>query len=57
MRKDELFIVNKRTKLFVLKSNEELVDFNLRISRTISGLQKLQLNAAKWVSFEKWRKL
>ena len=57
MRKDDVFIINKRTKLFVLKSEEELEDFNRRISRTIMGLHKLQTNAAKWVSFERWREL
>ena len=57
MRKDDVFIINKRTKLFVLKSNEELGDFTLRINRTIKGLYKLQDNAAKWVSFERWREL
>ena len=57
MRKEDVFIINKRTKLFVLKSNEELEDFNRRINRTIKGLYKLQDNAAKWVSIERWREL
>ena len=57
MRKDDVFIINKRTKLFVLKSEEELTDFNKRINRTIKGLYNLQSNASKWVSFERWREL
>jgi hypothetical protein len=53
----DIFIINKRVKLFVLKSEQELSWYKNQINFTIRNLLNSKKRAKKWVSQEKWRGL
>ena len=46
---NELFIINKRTKLFVLKTESELINFKNMINQDIKALNNTSKKAEKWV--------
>ena len=54
---EELFVINKRTRLFVLKTEEEAKAFKHRIDSDITALEKTKVKADEWVSKKKWRNL
>ena len=57
LRKDDLFIINKGSKLFVLKTQEECDMFKKRIDMDILRLENTKRLASEWVRKEKWRSL
>ncbi len=54
-REQEIFIILKRTKAFVLKSQEECNKFKKMIDTDIKNLNRSKENATKWIKEEKWR--
>lgn len=58
LRNDEvLFVINKGTKLFVLKSVQEKEDFKKKMDRNIEQLKSLKVKADSWVNNKKWKKI
>ena len=53
----EVFIINKRSKLFVLKSQKESNEYKKVIDRDISNMGKAKVKADNWVKEEKWRNI
>lgn len=53
----ELFVINKRVKLFVLKTQEEADWFRSQIDNDIKNLKNIKKKANEWVKKSKWRKL
>ena len=51
-----LFVINKSTRLFVLKTQKESFDFRKRLDSTIVALGRTQDNADSWVKSKKWKK-
>ena len=51
-----LFVINKATHLFVLKTQKESFDFRKRLDSTIVALGRTQDNADSWVKSKKWEK-
>lgn len=56
-RDSRLMIVQTGQKFFVLKTQQELKQFENRIDRTIVGLKQLKERAKSWVEAEKWRNI
>ena len=57
LRKDgECFIINKVSKLFVLQSREEFLDFARKTNVHILNLRESKRKAFHWVKSQKWRK-
>jgi hypothetical protein len=54
-RKGSLFVINKGSYLFVLKTYKESNNFKNRLSATIQALEQTKLNADKWVKEEKYK--
>ena len=52
---NELFIINKRTKLFVLKNQKEADWYKGVIDRDIKNLKGAKVKADNWVKEEKWK--
>jgi len=58
MRKDKtIFIVNEKTRLYVLKTVEECYKLKNGIDRHIENLKGIKAYADEWIREEKWRKL
>jgi hypothetical protein len=51
------FIINKRTKLFVLQTMEESKDYKNMIDRDIENMKKIKIKADNWVASEGWKKI
>jgi len=56
-RSNKIYVINKTTYLFVLKTEEECSAYKAFLDRDIAGLQKSKKRAQKWVDEELWRKL
>jgi hypothetical protein len=54
-REEILFIVNKGSRLFVLKSKTELKAFEKKINLDIENMIQLKVKAKRWVNNEKWK--
>ena len=57
MRKDDLFIINKNSKVFVLCNKKELGEFENKIDNHIDALKTLKQRARKWVWSKEWEKI
>lgn len=58
LRNEEtLFVINKRTKLFVLQTYEEASDFKKIIDRDIENMKKVKIKADEWVRKRKWESI
>ena len=55
-KKEILFVVIRKNKVFVLKTQEELKDYNKFIDRTIQSLKDVQAKATRWVNNESYKK-
>lgn len=51
----ELFVVNKRFKLFVLQTEQEEIQVEKLIDRHIENLKNVKVQARNWVRDKKWR--
>lgn len=54
---DTMFVINKGTKLFVLKTEPEKVAFKKRMDRNIEQLKSLKVKADEWVDKKKYSRL
>ena len=54
---NELFIINKRTKLFVLKSQEEADAYKNILDKDIKAMKEMKIKADIWVRNKKYLKL
>ena len=56
LRSEEtLFVINKRVKLFVLRSQDELTLYKKGVDAHIENLKGMKVKADRWISEEKWR--
>jgi len=56
-REEELFVINKGTKLFVLKTKEESQMFKKKVDSDIKRMEEIKVKADKWVRNRKWSRL
>jgi hypothetical protein len=56
-RDDTLFVINKGTKLFVLKTQEESNMFKEKIDRDVIRMKEMKIKADEWVKKKRWRDL
>lgn len=54
---EELFIINKKSRLFVLQSEDELTNYKNATDRHISYLNEMKAKATDWVKKKKWADL
>lgn len=52
-----LFVVNNSFDFYVLKTNDELKEYEGKVDRLIAGLNDIKAKARKWVSGRKWDNL
>lgn len=52
---DKLFVINKGSKLFVLKTTQEATDFKKKIDLSIVKMQEIKKRADSWTRNKKWR--
>ena len=54
---ENLFVINKKTKLFVLSNEKECTDFKKIIDRDIESLKSVKIKADKWVRQKKYKNI
>jgi len=58
LRKTEkCYIVNKKTHLFVLKTEGELKQLNKKLDTLVYAIKNSKIKAKNWVKGEKWKNL
>jgi len=56
-RKENVFLINKNSLFFVLKTQEEAEYYKAILKRDIIGMKKSIIKADEWVQEEKWKTL
>ena len=56
-RTENVFIINKNGKYFVLKTQQEADFYKNILKKDIIGMNKSIIKADEWIKLEKWKKL